>query len=270
MPHTSLEAASRSADYQSIFDSALEAYERRTGKDLTKDPLLRSLETCQSPDAVLAILRAQICGPSDLSDKSTTWLDPTVNVINAFSSAVGGVGLIYPPAGVIFTGIGILLSAVKGASAGRGALVDLFTRIENIFRRLETYIGLPRTAGMTDVIMGVMVEVLCVLAIATKEFKQNRAKMFMKKLVGRRDMENALRRLENMTLEETRMTGAETLKAIHGVEGVLLGVTDMLQNVDDRVKVIGDKVICGVEETEQQTENVISDRADEVPGIFDG
>jgi hypothetical protein len=94
MPHTSLEAASRSADYQSIFDSALEAYERRTGKDLTKDPLLRSLETCQSPDAVLAILRAQICGPSDLSDKSTTWLDPTVNVINAFSSAVGGVGLV--------------------------------------------------------------------------------------------------------------------------------------------------------------------------------
>jgi hypothetical protein len=108
----------------------------------------------------------------------------------------------------------------------------------------------------------------------------------MKKLVGRRDVENALQRLENMTLEETRMTGAETLKAIHGVKGVLQGVTDMLQSVDDRVKVIGDKVISGaqtiqlatgcpllslsiwlgVEETEQQTENVISDRADEVHG----
>jgi hypothetical protein len=108
----------------------------------------------------------------------------------------------------------------------------------------------------------------------------------MKKLVGRRDMENALQRLENMTLEETRMTGAETLKAIHGVEGVLQGVTDMLQSVDDRVKVIGDKVISGaqtiqlatgcpvlslsiwlgVEETEQQTENVISDRVDGVHG----
>ena len=95
-------------------------------------------------------------------------------------------------------------------------------------------------------------------------------------------MENALQRLENMTLEETRMTGAETLKAIHGVKGVLQGVTDMLQSVDDRVKVIGDKVISGaqtiqlatgcpllslsiwlgVEETEQQTENVISDRAE--------
>ena len=69
----------------------------------------------------------------------------------------------------------------------------------------------------------------------------------MKKLVGRRDMENALQRLENMTLEETRMTGAETLKAIHRVEGVLQGVTDMLHGVHDQVKDIGDKVIDGAQ-----------------------
>ena len=97
MPQTSLEAASRS-NYQSIFDSALEAYKKKTGKDLTKDPLLRSIETCQSPDAVLTILRAQILGPGQSqgsSDKLTTWLDPTVNVISAFSAAVGGgVGLV--------------------------------------------------------------------------------------------------------------------------------------------------------------------------------
>ncbi|KAF8469862.1 hypothetical protein DFH94DRAFT_220218 [Russula ochroleuca] len=248
MPQTSLEAASRS-NYQLIFDSALEAYKKKTGKDLPKDPLFRRFENCQSPDAVITILRAQIRGPGNRSDKLTTWLDPTVNVINAFSAAIGGVGLAYPPAGVIFTGIGILLSAVKGVSASRGPLVDLFTRIENIFRRLEIYIGLPLTAGMTDSIVGVMVEVLCVLAIATKESKQNRAKIFTKKLLGRRDMENALQRLENMTLEETRMIGAEALKAIHGVEGVLQGVTDLLHGVRDKVRDLGDsdKVIDGAQ-----------------------
>ena len=131
MSQTSSEAASR-YNYQSIFDSALEAYKKKTGTDLTKDPLLRSLETCQSPDAVLTLLRAQILGPGSSQnsrDKLTTWLDPTVNVINAFSVTVGGgVGLVslpkkridqrplifileaYPLAGVIFTGIGILLS----------------------------------------------------------------------------------------------------------------------------------------------------------------
>jgi hypothetical protein len=64
--------------------------------------------------------------------------------------------------------------------------------------------------------------------------------MFLKKLVGRTDMENALQRLENMTLEETRMTGAEALKAIHDVKRM---VQDMLQGVDLRVKDVGDKLI---------------------------
>ena len=129
----SLEDTSR-FKYQSIFDSALEGYKRKTRKDLTKDPLLRSLEACNSPDAVLTLLRAQILAPGQSqssSDKLTTWLDPAVNVINAFSATIGGgVGLVslmkievinpdlpadsyleaYPPAGVIFTGIGVLLS----------------------------------------------------------------------------------------------------------------------------------------------------------------
>jgi hypothetical protein len=91
MQQTSIEAASR--NYQFIFDSALEAYERRTGKDLTKDPLLRTLETCRSPDAVLILLRAQIFGPGrsqNNSDKLTTWLIPTINVISVFSETIGG------------------------------------------------------------------------------------------------------------------------------------------------------------------------------------
>jgi hypothetical protein len=51
-------------------------------------------------------------------------------------------------------------------------LIDLFERIENVFRRLEVYIEVPPTAGMTDAIVKVMVEVLRILAIATKEIKQ--------------------------------------------------------------------------------------------------
>lgn len=48
-------------------------------------------------------------------------------------------------------------------------------RIENIFRRLETYIEVPLTAGLTVLIVEIIAEVLCVLAIATKEVKQKRA-----------------------------------------------------------------------------------------------
>jgi hypothetical protein len=63
---------------------------------------------------------------------------------------------------------------VQGIQASQVALVDIFERIENVFRRLETYIGLPPTTEMTDVIVNVMVQVLLILALATKEFKQGK------------------------------------------------------------------------------------------------
>ena len=86
------------ANYQAIFDSALEVYKKKTGKDLTSHPLLSSFETCSSPDAILAVLHTQILGPGkppSSGDKFLAWLDPTINVLSAFSATVGGgVGLV--------------------------------------------------------------------------------------------------------------------------------------------------------------------------------
>jgi hypothetical protein len=171
--------------------------------------------------------------------------------------------------------------------ASRDALIDLFERMETVFRRLETYTDVPVTAGMTEAIMKVMVGVLHILAIATKEIKQNRAsklilylamyqaflayyfsEIFLKKLVGRKGIEDALERLEKVTVEEARMAAVEALKAVHearnevggkvdgvqdtlkvvegrmrDLEGMLQGVGNILQGVDDRVKDIGNKVI---------------------------
>ena len=97
MSQTSPETTSRS-NYQVIFDSALEAYKKKTGKDLTSDPLFCDLETCHSPDAMLSVLRAQIRGlgqPQSGGDESLIWISPIVNVLNSFSATIGGgVGLV--------------------------------------------------------------------------------------------------------------------------------------------------------------------------------
>jgi hypothetical protein len=44
--------------------------------------------------------------------------------------------------------------------------------------RLGTYIELPPTAEMTDIIVKVMVEVLLILALVTKEIKQGKISKF--------------------------------------------------------------------------------------------
>ena len=54
-------------------------------------------------------------------------------------------------------------------------LVDIFERIESFFRRLEIYTGVPLTSAMTDKMVEITVEVLDILATATKEMKQSRA-----------------------------------------------------------------------------------------------
>jgi hypothetical protein len=93
MSQTSPEAASHS-NYQAIFDSALEVYKKKTGKDLTSHPLLGSFENCQSPDAILTVLHAQIFGsgqPQSSGDKLLAQLNPTINVLSAFSVTIGGV-----------------------------------------------------------------------------------------------------------------------------------------------------------------------------------
>ena len=64
--------------------------------------------------------------------------------------------------------------AAKEVHASHDTLVDIFERVEGFFRRLETYTEVSPTPEMTDIIIQIMVEVLCILGIATKEVKQGR------------------------------------------------------------------------------------------------
>ena len=50
--------------------------------------------------------------------------------------------------------------------------MDLFSRIEYYFRRPEIYTEVPPTTVMTGIAVDIVVEVLRILAIATKEVKR--------------------------------------------------------------------------------------------------
>ena len=96
---------------------------------------------------------------------------------------------------------------------------------------------------MTDIIVKVMVEVLLILAFVTKEIKQGKIskfvldnmpfsfdlsflERFVKKLVGRSDIEDALQRLDKLTHEEGRMASAQGLSATHGVGERVASLSD--------------------------------------------
>ena len=130
MPHTQPTTASSS--FQSIFNSALKTYEKRTKKNLLTHPLATQFENCDSTTAILSVLQDQvqkIDQHRSSNEKLTKWLVPTVNVLYAFSATLGeGLGLVnlswsvlfmicglicifqvFSPAKVIFAGFGVLL-----------------------------------------------------------------------------------------------------------------------------------------------------------------
>ena len=113
--------------------------------------------------------------------------------------------------------------------------------------RLEKYIKVRPTAAMKNIIVEIMVEVLSILGIVTKEIGQGtmsasfrvyispkadlRTGKFFKKLVGRKDVEDALQRLDQLTQEEARMAAAEALAITRDigddVKGVIKGELEL-------------------------------------------
>jgi hypothetical protein len=69
--------------------------------------------------------------------------------------------------------------AVRDVRASHSTIIDIFERIESFFLRLETYIEVQPTTGMRDIIVKIMVEVLSILAIVTKEINQRRMSGFL-------------------------------------------------------------------------------------------
>ncbi|KAN0129857.1 hypothetical protein V8E53_012329 [Lactarius tabidus] len=244
-----------STNFETIFAAALKAYKKQTKKDIAAHPLATELQSCDSSSAILAILRAQVQNfdqsqGADDSEKWTKWLDPTVNVLFAFSATLGnGVGVVFPPANAIFTGIGVLLQAIKDVRASKDALVDLFRRMEYFFKRLEAYIKVRPTAAMRDIIVEIMIEVISILGIVTKEIREGRTKRYFKKLIGRKDVEDALQLLDKLTQEEARMAAAESLTITRRIDERMEGVDERLEGVDDRVRAVDHNVIEGARAT---------------------
>jgi hypothetical protein len=134
-----------------MLDAALIEYMNKTGKDLQAVWLASELQTCESVGTVLDLLRDQAKSFEQSDDqKLMSWIDPLVQVLHTFSDALGdGVSLArimnvdsnrimmltllakaFPPAKVIFTGIGVLLGVRALALPFLGHLLIL-----NLYRR---------------------------------------------------------------------------------------------------------------------------------------
>jgi hypothetical protein len=110
----------------------------------------------------------------------------------------------------------------------------LLESIELFLDHLDVYTRMPPTPAMDEIVAKIIVELLSILALATKRLKQGQPSMSvpayvllyftqynavkdLKKRFGEMDVEVILQRLVQPTLDEARVTTAETLDVVYGL-----------------------------------------------------
>ena len=121
-----------SAHFQTLFDSALQAYEKNTGVSLAEHPLAAQLQDCHNVESITTLLQHRAKDFSDFRGKNRTMklIESTVSILSILSanSALGGsIGVVcqnsligystsdnlfqaFPPATAIQAGLAILLA----------------------------------------------------------------------------------------------------------------------------------------------------------------
>ena len=67
-----------------------------------------------------------------------------------------------------------MLQAASGVSSSYDALIDLFECLGTFLKRVRIYSDITLTPAMTEICVKIMVELLSVIALATKQVKQGR------------------------------------------------------------------------------------------------
>jgi hypothetical protein len=127
-----------------------------------------------------------------------------------------------------------VIQAVKNFIASYEVLVNLFERIQFFLQRLHHYTAVPLTSEMTLLLGKILAQVLSVLALSTKVMKERRisepfslmcsfmahydTEAFLRRLLGKKEVEDSLDRLDMLTKEEKLLVAAKNLKFTHKVE----------------------------------------------------
>ena len=80
----------------------------------------------------------------------------------------------------------------------------------------------------------------------------------MKKLLGKNDIEDALKRLDTLTTEEARMAITETWKVTNRVDDTVNRVDDTVNSVDHTVNRVDDKVDKVLDKVDDKVDRVDS------------
>ena len=173
---------------------------------------------------------------------------------------------------------------VKDVIASYETLINLFERTQFFLQRLNHYITASLTPDMTELLAKILAQVLFVLALSTKEMKERRisvlfypkysfladrgAEKFMKRLIGKKEVEDGLQELDMLTKEENLMTAARTLGITSDIQHDAKVIKDDTRDIKDDARQIKDDT-CDIKEDTRDIKDDTRDIKDDTRDIKD-
>jgi len=151
--------------------------------------------------------------------------------------------------------------------------MHLFERIHLFLQRLNSYTRISLTREFTELLGKIMAQVLSIIALSTKLITERRmselvhdlcpsladygSEKFLKRLMGRTDVEDALLRLDALTKEESLMAVAKNLEVTYHVDGNVKDIKVLAEDIDEKVQVI-DRVDQNLKAVKERTRSFLS------------
>ncbi|KAJ7873475.1 hypothetical protein B0H14DRAFT_3860042, partial [Mycena olivaceomarginata] len=161
-----------------------------------------ALAGCNNPDAVLDALDSDLQEFKEYRERKERlrkWLKPMLHLIGSLSETAGATaGVFVPFAQAGFIALGVLVQAAKNVSARYDCIIDLCELLHSFLERLRVYMSVQLPNGMRRVVIRMLVHLLSVFALVTKEIKQNRFGSYLRTLIGRTDVQDALKKLNDL------------------------------------------------------------------------
>lgn len=202
---------SASVSFESLLESALLRYEKKTGVTLSKHPLATQLQSCNSVEDFNNLLQEKAKDVRE-SERITKSMKTIVSILTPLSSAVSiphAAGLVcykalmaasYPD---LFTGLSTCEShtglsrcltprmchslvlcrflvtpkmnqSAKGEISNFNALVDWLESIENFIGRLSIYTNKTLSPAVVEIVVKTMEELISTLALVTRKLKEGK------------------------------------------------------------------------------------------------
>ncbi|KAI0034986.1 hypothetical protein K488DRAFT_68723 [Vararia minispora EC-137] len=239
------------SDNQSIhrlLTDAIDKYKAYTGIDLrdTDNDLARRLIKASSEHDTMEILQETSRAFDDFRAGNPRWekfrkaVKPVVRAVLLFNDvAAEAATSAYAPGGKsVLVAIGVLLRATQDVSAHFDALSELFEELNHCLGRLGMRKDIPLGDQSRDIAVNILVELLNVLALATKMMQDSRwrarFRSFRKALFAEESQASqALNRLKGLVDKELRVAVIENLVATHQV---LSMQSDHARTVDGLVR----------------------------------